>query len=320
MELWLVNDYLSCHGNQSKTLWHYLLESIDGLKDKTGINFLYLPEKIEAHGSISPPDLIIRNSGYFRKLNLKCKTISFVQDIFGVDRYDQEWECLIQSYRTDLIDVCKASDLIVYNSEFTRKSYPELDGYKYRIIPIGVDSSKFSPNCVDKTQKVLFIGSTNSIKGWDFFIEIVNSDPNIQYSAVLKLDWLGGEEASMKLPNPIPRNLSILEYMSSGLLANLMQSHSIGICTSELETQHLAGIEMGSCGLPLVTTNVGIYYNKPTGYWGTVVESDKPSDWISALKDQFGKNPQIVSKEWADFSMEACMKSWKEAIKDVLSS
>jgi glycosyltransferase involved in cell wall biosynthesis len=60
------------------------------------------------------------------------------------------------------------------------------------------------------------------------------------------------------------------------------------VCTSRIETLHLAGVEAAACNLPLVTSNVGIYYDLPNGKWGRNTRSLDVEDFINEIN--FVKN------------------------------
>ena len=76
MKGWLLNDCLTCIPG-TLTIWHNLLEWLDGLEDKTNgyTDFGQLSSIIEQQLSVAKPDYIIRNATYFRRINTNIKTI-----------------------------------------------------------------------------------------------------------------------------------------------------------------------------------------------------------------------------------------------------
>lgn len=91
------------------------------------------------------------------------------------------------------------------------------------------------------------------------------------------------------------------------------------VCTSRVETLHLAGVEAAACNLPLVTSNVGVYYNLENGLWGRNTKSLNPKVFIDEIN--------YVKQNITDFSprneflkmgldTETCKNKWLELIND----
>lgn len=297
---WLVNDNLTCIPG-TKTLWHDLLEWIPDLEDMTGFPFPVLADEIEQRAvSRQTPDFIIRNATYFRKMNLSCKMISLLQDI--VDNSMQR-------------EVLDTSDRIVVNSEYTLSRYPYLiNDRRVTIIPLGIDFNLFHP-IEDKEalrskwgirgDSVLFIGAVSDVKGWPDLVRIIERDSQLNYVLVLKDE------------NPVhisTNNYQIFRRLNHKDLVEVINACNVGICTSITETQHLAGIEMGACGLPIVTTNVGSYYNREAGDWGCVYK-----DPLSAIYHMLSLELNNEPREYwlqKGFDKERCKNGWLEVCQN----
>lgn len=267
---WLVNDNLTCIGG-TRTLWHYLLEGMLRLENRCTGSFSGLAEAVEAESAVSPPDYIIRNAAYFRPMAVNCPQIAFVQDI------------LEGPLRDMLLDVCREARLTIFNSEFTRFMYPELATARNRVVPIGTDFDLFSPRAYDDaipSDGVLYVGSSAPVKGWDL-VQRLAAESTRPFVFVMK------DEAYT------PNEALTFRRIPQKLLARIASSCAVGICTSRVETQHLAGIEMGACGLPLVTTNVGAYWNRPSGDWGEVA-----TDWHAAIERAAGLSRSYAREYW----------------------
>jgi Glycosyltransferase len=293
---WLVNDQLSTIPGTT-TFWHRLLNAIPGLIDKTTGTYAGLAEVIEAEAAVNPPDYIIRNAAFFRALDVPCPVISLVQDILGPYH--------LPFVRPNLIESCCASRLVVFNTEYTRSEYPELANASYRIIPIGVDPSIFKPGPVDPeipSDAVLWVGSGHRVKGFDLARKL---------AAESARPWI----FVMKDEAEVPEAALVFRSINQDHLALLARSCAVGVCTSQQETQHLAGIEMGLCGLPLVTTNVGVYHARPAGAWGEVVDRD----WHSVIDDVAGLPRGEVSRYWLDegFGLDNCMSMWRTTVQSL---
>lgn len=290
---WLVNDWLSCIPG-SGTLWSLLLQRVPGLEDRTGAPYSILADRIEAQAATRPPDYVIRNAGYFRPLNLEVPTLALVQDVFESG-----------PGRDLLVMVGEMATRVIFNSEYTRSHYPELDGVT---IPIGIDTGLFSYSSLGNG--VMFIGSTHPVKGFKRLLSLARRMPDVRFVAVLKEGWHY---------DPMP-NLEIYRPMPQPELVALIRSCSVGVCLSTHETQHLAGIEMGRCGLPLVTTNVGVYYGMNPGVWGEVVQSEYDDAWEEAIRRRLGTGGPQVSEQWSVYNEDRCVQAWMREIDSCLTT
>ena len=54
---------------------------------------------------------------------------------------------------------------------------------------------------------------------------------------------------------------SSLSLTGTDLEVEVINSCEMLVCTSRVETLHLSGVEASACNLPLVTSDVGIYFN-----------------------------------------------------------
>lgn len=301
---WLINNKLTCIPN-TKTFWHDLLEWIPNLEPKMLDNFQILSQYIESQQNI--PEYIIRNGTFFRKINLSnVKTISLIQDIYE------------NNYLRDMQnDVIKSSDVIVFNSEYTKSYYDINDKINYRIIPLGVDFEKFVPmNNKDELRKelgieensILFIGSTSiNPKGFDKVLKIFNATKN-NFVFVLK-------DNNYKINN---KRIKIFEKVDHDKLVKIINCCELLICTSNIETQHLAGIEAAACNIPVIATNVGIYYNNNDNRWGLISNSLDEFifniNYILNNKNKFSPR-QCFLDEGLD--KNTCKKRWIDLISNL---
>lgn len=296
---WLVNDCLTCIPN-TKTLWHDLLENIKGLEDKTEgyTSFDFLPEKIESQFiNETKPDYIIRNATYFRKLNANIKTISLVQDLSN-DPVQQ--------------DVINSSDVAIFNSPYTFSHYKDRIATKYEIIPLGTNFDFFYPEKDYSNElgilpnSVLFVGAANiSPKGIDLVAKIFKNT-RYNFCFVMKDDF--------NLQNS---RAKVFNKVSSETIRKIYNSCKMLICTSKVETQHLAGIEAGACNKPIVATKVGCYYDLPDGEWGHVANEDNFIEKMDLVMNNLEKyNPRNFFKN-RGFDKTNCMSKWKQTVENI---
>jgi glycosyltransferase involved in cell wall biosynthesis len=301
---WLVNDTLTCIPN-TKTFWHDLLEWIPNLEDKCNgyTPFHVLPNNIEFDAlNNGVPDYIIRNATYFRQMNIPTKTISLLQDLTP-NNYEQ-------------IKVCNNSDIVVFNSPYTQSHYENLITSKTVMIPLGVDFNKFKPlnyNFTDNLgllpNSILFIGADNiTPKGFDIMINIIENT-NYNFCLVMKDDFSIKNE-----------RVKVFNRIDHDLLVKIMNSCQLLVCTSRVETLHLAGVEAAACGLPLVTSNVGIYYNKPNGKWGRNTKSFDYKDFIREINYVINNKTEFdPRKDFIEMGLttDFCKETWLNLINSL---
>ena len=292
---WLVNDWLTCIPN-TKTLWHFLLEGIPDLEDKTGHPFSALPYVLERNPE--KPAYIIRNATFFRRLNISSPTISLVQDV-------QEGASLNQQ-----IDVCNNSEHVVFNTQYLADIYSKHLNVPYSIIPLGSDSDLFKPTNTAKSKNtILFMGSTHSIKGFNLLTRIIEAT-DYQFIIVLK-------EGDYSHPRA-----EVHKRVDQTTLNTLMNRADVVLCTSTQETQHLAGIESCLADTPVVANKVGIYEElKHDQRWGTLVESYSVEGFVKGIEKVLNKScsPRQCMIE-NNLTIETCINSWKTLVDQVKNS
>ena len=291
---WLVNDCLTCIPG-TKTFWHDLLDSVPGLLDKTNgfTKFQALADFIERSlKQEKKPNYIIRNASYFRRIKTDVPQISLLQDILK----DQRMQ----------IDVCNHSVVTVYNSPYTASLYSGKIKGRTEVIPLGIDFEFFQPSKCDKYDAdVIFIGSSlNHPKGFDRVLDLIE-----------KSDWTFNlvMKDGFRVDNPRVRCFNRIPHEE---LIDVINSSRVAVCTSRAETLHLAGVECGACNLPVVATNVGIYYGLSDGKWGLKRDRDIYEGVEYCLKhlDQFSPR-----EFWRGHGLEKShgMGRWKQLVSQV---
>lgn len=300
---WLINDCLTCIPG-TKTLWHDLLENIPTLQDKCGgyTAFTSLPNHIrmcvEKEGS---PDYIIRNCSYFPPLATTSYTISLLQDYRPKDVTQKK--------------VAETSDMVIFNSPFTKEVYKNIIRPKsQQVIPLGIDFDVFHikkpKERLDLQKKynippqtLLWVGSHHAIKGFNVLMDIINRSKH-NFCCVFK---------DHDLQPSHPRVRSFVK-LTSVQLCEVMNCCDAAICTSVEETQHLAGLEAGACGLPITTTNVGMYYNLPDGVWGRPLKTYQ--DLTDILKTD---SRNAVRSYWKPIVEKSiCIDKWKALVESII--
>ena len=314
----LVNDALNQLGEH--TFWDDLREWFDmdfqggdysGLAQAadTTANYAVLPAGKERF------DLIIRNATWFPPLDAskQVPTISLLQDIAteGPLRTMQE-------------AVIKSSAMTVFNSEFTRSKYPLQTNTRWEaVIPLPVDFQTFEPQNAMGCQQALGLpdgcvcwigasqGATGHIKGFDTFLSVARANPDLMFVGVFK-------DAE---PSYMPPNMRCYARLTHAELVKVIGACRVGLCTSRMESQHLAGIEMGACGLPLVVPPVGTYW-KRVDWPGCEVTEQTVSAYTQGIRVSIGKvadsEKRMVSDYWRkEFSKPVIRAQWERLVAEV---
>lgn len=275
--------------------------------DKTNgyTDFRILADKIEkAVVDEGSPDYIIRNATFFRKLNILCPQISFLQDCYDI--------------KEQQLSACNSSKAVVCNSNYVYEQYKDyLTTNIIEIVPIGIDFDVFKP-ITDVSEirtelnilpnSLLYVGSTSNYpKGFNFVMDMVNST-DYNFCFVMK-DTFSINHPRIKVFNKVNHKLLVKIYNCCELL----------LCTSLIETLHLAGMEAAACNIPLLVTNVGIYHNRPSGVWGINSSIDDFRDNIKYILNN--KNIFSPRKYFFEngFDKKSCMDKWFKLINKVVN-
>jgi glycosyltransferase involved in cell wall biosynthesis len=304
--IWLVNDCLTTIPG-TVTFWHNLLNWIPDIVDKTNGYTPYanlaFRQEINYYLSISKPSLIIRNASFFRKIRIPTNTISLVQDILDD--------------KTMQLEVCNNSKITVFNSEYTYSKYSNNYNGKYKIIPLGIDTNYFVPakNKAElkkklsiKSNTILFVGAENKHpKGFNIVNELINNT-SFDFCLVMKDNYYTN--------NP---RVKVFNKINHQLLLQIYQACDLLVCTSYEETQHLAGIEAASTNMPIVTNNIGIYYNQYNKNFGEIVQNNDVKQFIEMIEKILGNPNDYMPRSFVlrnNLNIDDCKSSWQNLINE----
>jgi len=291
--IWLVNDYRTTIPG-TRTLWHDL-ERWFGARFVGG-DYYWLADRVEALHSRMPgePSLVLRNATWFRPLELACRQVALLQDIVEAEA------------RVMQLEVCRRADLVVFNTARTRSFYPEVSLDKVAVVPLPVDFSLFAPGeGMDGVAPgaICWVGAESQVKGIEVLRELVAAFPQRRFVVVAK------DRMTCWAPN-----VEVFHNLPHAKLVALYNSCSLGLCTSAQESQHLAGLEMGACGLPLLTTQVGAYWGRPDGVWGKAVPAAELARALASMGP--AANRQAVRYYWLSqgFDTDSVVAAWRRVI------
>jgi len=343
MKRLLVNDVLTCIPG-TRTFWSDLEEWFS--MQFIGDAYATLVDTVDKQSDGA--SLIIRNASYFGPLKSsqswggdscpdcdgpmkRCgkhgdageppfeyhqgiPTISLLQDIMAEGPGRKMQEAGIRSSHSG-----------VFNSNFTSSRYPQFppnlqELKKYCFIPLPVDFDLFQPgNPMGLQQElslpdncVLWIGASEGpagqVKGVDIFLSIVRMNPDINFVAVFKDKWL----------DYCPPNMRMFTRQSHAELVKIIGACRVGLCTSRTESQHLAGIEMGACGLPMVAANVGTYWKRDR-VPGAFIRVDDPKEYSGEIRHTLETRlkPESIRAYWQkEFDRPVVKAKWEELVKE----
>lgn len=296
--VWVVNDLLTAIPG-TKTFWHHLLEWFDA--HWHGEPFETLAWGVERAIEEAPvkPRLIIRNGTYFQWFTTCHRpVISLIQDITPYHSQARELQ----------VNVGLNSNVVVFNSSYTREHYPEL-APKGRVIPLGVDFDLFRiyPR-TEKTIDVCWVGAASEVKGWQDFIKIVTDNPSLNFACVTK------DGATFPA-----NNVNFFTRLPETAMVEVYNHSRVGLCTSLRETQHLSGIEMAACGVPVVAPPIGVYHGvTPDEVWAFPVERDQLSTQLRRVLDKLPEPADVrLSADYHGLAMKNCRLRWESLVEGI---
>jgi glycosyltransferase involved in cell wall biosynthesis len=209
------------------------------------------------------------------------------------------------------VEVCNASTVTVFNSDYTFSQYKDvINQCKIEIIPLGVDFQLFKKSQTKVAEilphSLLFVGSSEAHpKGFDVVLNLI-SNTNYNFCLVMK-DGFNMRHPRVKVFNRVPHDVMVRIYNSCDLL----------ICTSVVETLHLAGIEAAACDVPVLATNVGVYFNRPAGEWGRVSDIN---EFVSNINYMISNRSEFSPRQYflkEGFDKRDVMNKWKFLVESL---
>jgi glycosyltransferase involved in cell wall biosynthesis len=304
---WLINDRLTCIPG-TRTFWHDLLETIPELCDYTGgyTSFEVLADVIKEKAKIEgAPDYIIRNGTYFPPIDLPgVKTIVLIQDLASDDKLHSMQQ-----------DVCDKANIVIFNSLYTKEN-SKLNVKNYQIIPLGIDFNLFKP--IEDKQflwdkwgiipgSILFVGANLWVKGYGVFIDDVLAKSFYNFVLIMKDDTKKEHHRA-----------KVFNRLSNADVVEVMNACSMLVCTSNRETQHLASIEAGACGLPIVVPPVGVYYgmegDAPFGYVVNDAKYLKAIDFVKRPGHNYSPRQYFLDK---GYSKNDTLNAWRKLVENL---
>lgn len=247
--------------------------------------------------------VIVQNATFMDVINPDLYTIVYLQDdLRRMGRPSKQQERNLAQ-----------ANLVVTNSRITAAFYPE---YDCEIIPIGTDHHLFTPHDreqmrvkhdIPQGRVGIFVGALDEIKGWSRISHIIRNRQDVFWIVVSK------DQNPFESPNA-----RVYRRLPQAVLAELMSASDFFMIGSPVETQCLAALEAGFCGLPVIMPDTGIFADLPQaaksrlGIFGEDLE--KSIDQVLGLK--WDTRKQLIDLH---LTVEGMVQQWHALLCNVHS-
>lgn len=205
----------------------------------------------------------------------------------------------------------KHGDLIAVNTNYLAEKVIDLGCPKEKIaiVPVGVNTSFFFKNNIDRTPekilKLITVGRLDKVKGHSYCVEVTKLLVDAGYDVTLTIVGDGAERNNLEelIEKYHLENRVILQGGKSQLeIRQLFWEHDLYLLTAvalpdgRRETQGLATLEAQACGLPAVVFDSGgVRYTVKDGYSGFVCEEYNVQRVVAKIR-KFIKDPSLLIK------------------------
>ena len=235
------------------------------------------------------------------------------------------------------IEVARAANSIVVWSQHEKDAvvnYCAIDESKVRVIPPGVDLSRFRPMSKSQSrehlgygdqQNILFVGRLEPLKGLDSLLKAVASleDPS---SVVLSV--VGGDENSQEKARlqtlatrmKMTQSVRFVGSVEQDELPYHYNAADVCVLPSHYESFGLAALEASACGRPVVASDVGglptIVNSGKSGYLVPPNKSDEMAERLCELLHN-----DLLRCQMGDAAREHAESfSWERSTDSLLTS
>lgn len=215
------------------------------------LRFLKTPSLYLCHES---PREFYENRSLF-STNMKYKLVNFLR---------------LPLKKADYINA-RSADVLVTNSNFSKKRLQEIYKRKFKMLKHGVDAGVFKYKKIKRSNYFLTVGALAIFKGHDFLIDAILKLPiRFRFPLVIVAD--GGRDKSFILKKAKRLSVKIIlkKDLSNSNLIDFYNRAKLFLFASHDEPLGLCVLEAMACGCPVVAVSEGglkeIITNKFQGY------------------------------------------------------
>jgi len=315
------NQYFLDVGKKSKNLLHQnsynlILNCVRSLKLSLKLCRINKYEVIIAWGGIP--------SGYIAWILKSLYKIRYIVLLRGSDVpfHEQKWfwlDTLFFQFTTPF--VWKNANKVIANSVLLKQTANFIaPNQTIKVITNGVDTEFFIPNSKSGHQEliILAVGRLSKIKGYDILIRAVS-----MLDIKFKL-WIVGDGSEIQNLKQLTKELDVeskihfFGHIGKNELLLLYQQATLFCITSHNEGMSNAMLEAMSCGLPIISTDIGGSTELVQGN-GIIIRKNSIDDLYHAIK-KLVNNKKLLS-EYSYKSREIALSfDWKNITKELVDS
>lgn len=336
-ELGYEVDFISAHRAWKALYPDYQLQNFDE-KTKATLIDKYIEHYEQINGTV---DLIIRNGGAGGLYKNKSRQITIINDPYLSFQENMAHHGIINpdlyvNYHNFAIYLQKLtadnSVAVVQTSKFVALDTAKAGIRTDFIIPNAVNTENFKIVTSEEKSEIrkaynipeeydaiaVFSGSTHPSK-WMLMPELIRLFPNVYFLLVFKHNIAKG----YKIKRP---NVKILFNASYESMPEIYQMADFFLLPSITENCNLSAFEALSCGLPVVTTNTGFFWqeenqNSDIGYFPEF-NINQFKDAIDKLLKDLKEERQFKSRKYIfenGLDLDSWRAKWQKVIEKVLA-
>jgi glycosyltransferase involved in cell wall biosynthesis len=218
---------------------------------------------------------------------------------------------LLPAEYSERLDVeCALAERILVGSDFVRQSFVAMgyDARKIAITPYGVDTERFAPSTVPRSDtvfRVLFVGQIGQRKGMSYLLKGYELFRRADSELHLVGSYVPGHEVYR-------RYLHLYRYtpnVPQQDLPALFHTADVFVFPSLIEGMPLVVLEAMACGVPVITTTHGAGDIVRDGMDGFFVPIRDPQA-IAQRLEQLYRNPDLLQEMGRNARARALQHTW----------
>ena len=194
-------------------------------------------------------------------------------------------------------------------------------------MPYGVDSGHFQPRAGQSAfnaaqPRLLNVGALTAVKNQLRLLEAFAAMLAEYPGAILTIVGAGQLRARLESETArlnIGEHVTFTGQIAFPEMAALYQRHDLFVQASHVETQGMALLEAGACGLPAASTPVGAALELSSGGVRLITEGAGPEEFARAISTCVSDSAifekmrqELIAQVAADYTLEATVRRWHD--------